>query len=546
MSTPSLSHILGPSHPPPYDTAYISAEPARAAAHAGPPAAPSSGHHDPPLPAYPAQPGPFPAVLPAANLQPPSPATVNGSQANHNGKNLYACRDCGRSYSRPEHLVRHVQTHTLGRRFTCDICQKSFARKDLLRRHVANHENDSPSKRRRLASSPAAGRVSQACRPCATARVKCDDTKPCRRCINRKMSCVSEAAPSSAMHFPQSSTNDTPAAASISITSTVSSSPESNDRSQSTLTEPPTSWSSTVMANPYPISAPHRQQNYGTAPDTAKEQPQSASVPAATSPPPLTREADSENNFASIEPEVASDSETLAFHDFLREVLYDQPPVPAKPSESQGLAVLDFCDNTNLDLDYIEFGLLGNWNMDGLADMVPAACEQSPGSEQPADISQMRQSLVRVWTDSPWRWDPKSHDSGYREQGNLPLAAVDAADAQRQANAYRIERVVQETLDQSGRDQVLAIVLGTCRENTTLDRVAASFPSADLMDMLIHVFLTSHACQVSEWIHFPSFRLNAQWPEWLAVAAAAGAVLMPALTIRKFGFALQEALRKLE
>lgn len=39
----------------------------------------------------------------------------------HQNTNPYACRDCGRSYSRPEHLVRHVQTHTLGRRFACEI-----------------------------------------------------------------------------------------------------------------------------------------------------------------------------------------------------------------------------------------------------------------------------------------------------------------------------------------------------------------------------------------------------------------------------------------
>jgi hypothetical protein len=127
------------------------------------------------------------------------------SHSNHRGNNLYACRDCGRSYSRPEHLVRHVQTHTLGRRFVCDICQKSFARKDLLRRHVANHDNDSPKKRRRTTTSPGAGRVSHACRSCAVARVKCDDTKPCKRCVSRKLNCVSTETPSTAamhlMHF---------------------------------------------------------------------------------------------------------------------------------------------------------------------------------------------------------------------------------------------------------------------------------------------------------------------------------------------------------
>lgn len=143
----------------------------------------------------------------------PAATTSNAPANNHRGHNLYACRDCGRSYSRPEHLVRHVQTHTLGRRFVCDICQKSFARKDLLRRHVANHANDSPKKRRRT-TAPGTGRVSHACQACASARVKCDDNKPCKRCVTRNLTCVSTEAPSTAamhlMHLAHSSAGSGP------------------------------------------------------------------------------------------------------------------------------------------------------------------------------------------------------------------------------------------------------------------------------------------------------------------------------------------------
>lgn len=140
-------------------------------------------------------------------------APVPAPHQSHQNSNPYACRDCGRSYSRPEHLVRHVQTHTLGRRFACEICKKSFARKDLLRRHVANHENDSPKKRQRLVSAPNSSRVTQACRPCAAARVKCDETKPCRRCVSRNLACSSfETSPGSStnlVHLPASGQDTT-------------------------------------------------------------------------------------------------------------------------------------------------------------------------------------------------------------------------------------------------------------------------------------------------------------------------------------------------
>lgn len=137
-------------------------------------------------------------VTPGVTAEP----SGSGSRQSHQNNNPYACRDCGRTYSRPEHLVRHVQTHTLGRRFACEICKKTFARKDLLRRHVTNHENDSPLKRERMVSSPNSSRVSQACRPCAVARVKCDEAKPCRRCVRRNLPCSSyEASPGNTRHL---------------------------------------------------------------------------------------------------------------------------------------------------------------------------------------------------------------------------------------------------------------------------------------------------------------------------------------------------------
>lgn len=131
----------------------------------------------------------------------------------HNGNtSLYQCADCQRRYSRPEHLARHIQTHTLGKRFFCDICTKAFARADLLKRHAANHNTDSEGtkKRKRIGTLPAAGRVTHACRACATARVKCEESKPCSRCRNRNLSCEygsSEAGSAAAMHLLHLSTH---------------------------------------------------------------------------------------------------------------------------------------------------------------------------------------------------------------------------------------------------------------------------------------------------------------------------------------------------
>ncbi len=234
----------------------------------------------------------------------------------------------------------------------------------------------------------------------------------------------------------------------------------------------------------------------------------------------------------------------LPFSDFLRDVIYPPYHDPSRIAEAQGLAVLDFCDDANLELNDLDFGVLDNWNLDGVAGGVD---EQQCAArvEESADMASMRQRLVKIWTESPWRWNPNKQDSGYGEQANLPIPLGEVSGAHFH-DGQPPDRVVKDKLESSARDKILAIVLSTCQSNAMMTRVASSFPSAEAMDSLIHIFLASHLCQVSEWIDYASFSLNAQWPEWLACAASAGAVQTPNSTLRKFGYALQEAVRKLQ
>ncbi|KAL7927749.1 hypothetical protein ACQKWADRAFT_317930 [Trichoderma austrokoningii] len=447
------------------------------------------------------------------------PRPLSGS--GHQDSNPYACRDCGRSYSRPEHLVRHVQTHTLGRRFPCEICNKSFARKDLLRRHVTNHENDSPKKRQRLVSTPNSSRVTQACRPCAAARVKCDETKPCKRCVSRNLACSSfETSPGSSSHLVHlsGSGQDAPAQNQPNGVSYIAPAD-----SNSTLQNTPMNF---IRDNTTSKSSPLSQTNSSRQDDSQLTTPDTGVGSAHP------------HNSAKAGPMEFSN---VPFFDFLRDVLYQPLDLP-RPTESQSPAVLDFCDNMDMDLTEMDFGLLDHWNLDledGGALIAPALVGQNP--QNSAEMSQMRQKLANVWGELPWKWEPTAKDTGYTEQGNLPISAKDLSNAQFQETKKNLERVVDQKLNLSSRDQILAIVLKTCRDPATAGRVAASFPSVDVMDTMMQVFLAAHIRQVSTWIHFPTLKLNSLWPEWIGNAVAAGAVLMPAPTLRKFGFAIQEA-----
>ncbi|KAH8812108.1 hypothetical protein F5884DRAFT_898432 [Xylogone sp. PMI_703] len=50
-------------------------------------------------------------------------------------RQLSVCQFCQRSFSRLEHLQRHLRIHTNDKPFSCCICLKSFGRSDLMARH---------------------------------------------------------------------------------------------------------------------------------------------------------------------------------------------------------------------------------------------------------------------------------------------------------------------------------------------------------------------------------------------------------------------------
>ncbi|KIL90941.1 transcriptional regulator crz1 [Fusarium avenaceum] len=464
----------------------------------------------------------------ASQSYPPPPPVPSSSSADaasdttskldpEKGPPLYVCGHCGRRYSRPEHLQRHVQTHTLGRRFACGICGKTFARADLKKRHETNHENDDSKKRRRTTTSLNAGRVTHACKACATARVKCQEEKPCQRCVRRGLTCVSAEAGSAAamnlVHLSASARSLTPG-------------DDEHDSSNAS--------SEYVPVNvPNPTSYPADQASlYGQNPQL---QLQSRSV--------TPNLGDLANSEAGSSNHAGADQ--LPFCDFLQNVLYEQQyDQPNKVPESQGLAVLDFCNDndTNMELSDMDFGLLDHWNTDGMSNTIPAQ-QETPNSDKSVDIANIQQSLVTAWDVSPWRWDPVAKDNAFDEQGNLPVSQRDVASIRAHTSKGALRRVIDQKLDFAARDGVLALVLGACQPDTMSSRISGSFPSADLLDTMLHVFLNSHTNQVSDFIHFPTFKLNEQEPEFIANAAAAGAVLTPIPTLRKFGYALQESIR---
>ncbi|KAK9474158.1 fungal-specific transcription factor domain-containing protein [Dipodascopsis tothii] len=95
------------------------------------------------------------------------------------------CHVCARSFSRAEHLERHLRSHdtTAPKSFVCHICAKSFTRKDVLTRHVrAVHETPSAPRKSRKRS----------CVRCANFKIKCSGGFQCDACARRNLKCEYE------------------------------------------------------------------------------------------------------------------------------------------------------------------------------------------------------------------------------------------------------------------------------------------------------------------------------------------------------------------
>ncbi|RAL07225.1 putative C6 and C2H2 transcription factor RegA-like [Aspergillus homomorphus CBS 101889] len=439
----------------------------------------------------------------------------------------FQCGFCKKHYNRADHLIRHVRSHTREKPYVCHVCNKGFARPDLMKRHAAGHDHPRDGKRKRPPIFAKSGRVSQACRACATSKLKCDEQKPCRRCRDKKLDCDwQETNPGEMSPESSSQAYDEP------------------DETEAYLETPQTQG---ILPSPAPMMGeipplPMDPPTHFATPDF----PVGNFLPQAPDPaPPL--EDPLSAGYDAISPSLDHESGIFSidgtfFPEFIPDSLItslSRPDLEPLLNHAQEYAYGVFDQNipSNFDLTEIDFGLIEYFNSQGITHHAPPAVE-APNDRSDVD-SGIALGAEAYKRSSLSAWKPAQSDNAFAHQGDLAVpGTIDSPDAD-----IRSERkILSERLSAGSRDLIFGMVLQTSQKANPL-RIMKSFPSTELLDGLIQDYFAYQSRQVDSFIHGPTFRINEQSSDTLTAIAAAEATRSTIPTIRKLGYALLEIVR---
>jgi len=364
--------------------------------------------------------------------------------------------------------------------------------RDLLKRHVTGHEARSGGERKnkRLKvhhpTEGASSRVTQACEACAGMHLKCEEKKPCMRCVKKNIPCRSEASISE---------------------------PEAILQSDGSALPGIQEYSSTRHLAP-----DHGQQLIEYQNDDVMQQ----------------------------------QADTAALTEYLGNVLPAfSDPFASLFSLNTGSftprGVSDFGFESNIELDDIDLSFLDSYNTDipFYYDGSPnnALLASTPGdSTNASDPSRSTAIGAEAYQKSYWKFRPKRLQSGFVDERNLSLPAESGDHGSPESRIPLPRRMIAEKLVTRTRDRILSVILSSCKPEN-LHRALNSFPSTDLLDILLQYYLSSPIARPDGYIHVPTLDISATRPEFLAAMICCGAVMTSDPALSKLGFAIQECVR---
>ncbi|KNG82110.1 putative C6 transcription factor RegA [Aspergillus nomiae NRRL 13137] len=352
-------------------------------------------------------------------------------------------------------------------------------------------------------------RASQACTACAEDHLRCDEEKPCKRCQRRNIQC--KVPPKQVDELNASPTmpekHHTGGGDSSSLNNPILKPDMTNDRLYQMSASPPTE----MPAGDIWSQGPSHHAPTDTEIDVS----------------------------ASLAKDYADLITPNSVDMFAAGLSIDSLSGVRTP---RGL--ISFGLETDLDLSMVDLSFLESYNS-----RIPFQFDEH---ETPQSISGSALGDCAAGTNygTPndrsiqrlrWHFVPEPQDHGYAEHNNLLLPA-DAEQNSTPRNFIGMDSYCNaESLDLASRDKILSIFLSQMKH--PISQVTLSFPSVELLDILIRYFLTSPTSNAKSWIHLATFTPKQTRPELLLAMAAMGAVLTPDPSLQKLGFAMQEVVR---
>ncbi|EEU33956.1 uncharacterized protein NECHADRAFT_88030 [Fusarium vanettenii 77-13-4] len=375
-------------------------------------------------------------------------------------------------------------------------------------------DDEARQKVRRPASQPP--RASQACRSCAASKVRCDDLLTCRRCRKKGVSCVRPA------HWREGETAEPHSSIESRAPETRLPGHGSSSSSRAHLLAPvsPSSVDSRLVGS----TAPDANSNLLLITDNTQDQSLANSASMV--------------NYGSPQSIIAVDPLLSLGEVPYMDGIFEFPFLT--PHELSGLAGFysgpseQAVDSFFHSLDHHDSQQSPRGDRERADALTPASLTSNE-----ATISS---EAVKAYDHALGNWRPRPRDYLTQDIMSLSITPKEQT-SMRGRMGYFDPTVIPDQIPSARRDEMV-IVASHCFATSRSTQPIPCFPSVEILDELLKIFLTAQKDQPMSFIHIPHFSVSSCEISLLMACIAAGAASSPNLTAHRFGLALVEVLRR--
>jgi hypothetical protein len=270
------------------------------------------------------------------------------------------------------------------------------------------------------------------------------------------------------------------------------------------------------------------------------------------------------SNFAMSNDDAILDIDESSLAGFLQDIMTRGSPNYSQDNISIDLIpqdsswdVLNFGIDSSLDFNDMDLGWITSHNQTTAFKYNMSTDYNDKALDHGQQTPDVQPSIIlgaEAFRKSLWNWLPGQLEHAFMEVSNLSLSHKDMEGLESRDSSD----ITDHQLEQSARDDILAMVLSMNSQQGGISRVITSFPSTQLLNRLLHIFLRLELAKMDSWIHLPTFRPRTQGPEFNGIVIASGAIMSSVptgmifssvliinltLLVRKLGFAIQETVR---